>query len=197
MKINLKVSDMKESMVIYRSFVEAGKKIKNKTQRLKYYEAIFDFGLDEQETTLDDIAGAVFEVVKPQIVANNIRYSNGLKGGRKKKNQNETKTKPKETEIEPNENVNDNDNVNENVNDNVNENDNAFGSSEKEINIFECFEEEFGRTISQKELQMLSDWLEKYTEEEVIKALRKAIIYNKKDFNYINRILENGAINDD
>ena len=95
-----------------------------------------DFGLDEIEPTLDDVADAVFEVVKPQIIANNTRYSNGLKGGRKKKNQNETETEPKgnqtKTKTEPNENVNVN--VNENDNVNVNVNDNANGNVN--VNVF-------------------------------------------------------------
>ena len=64
----------------------------------------------------------MLELCKPQIDANNRRFENGKKGGRR--NQTETKTEPKqnqtETKTEPNVNVNVNDNVNVNVNANEN-----------------------------------------------------------------------------
>ncbi|CAM4313448.1 DnaD domain protein [Erysipelothrix inopinata] len=57
--------------------------------------------------------------------------------------------------------------------------------------IFEVFETEFGRLLSQHELVMLNGWLSKYSEENILDALRAAIIYKKVSMNYINSILVN------
>ncbi len=57
--------------------------------------------------------------------------------------------------------------------------------------IFEVFESEFGRLLSQNELVMLNEWLTIYTQDEILDALRQALIYQKASFNYINAILVN------
>ena len=172
---------MKDSMIIYRSFVSAGKKIKNKNQRLAYYEAIFDFGLDQIEPNLDDVADAIFDVIKPQIEANNKRYSNGSKGGRKKKNQTETKTKPNgnqnDTKVEPN--VNDNVNDNENVNDNDN------------VNVIGLFEDELGRPLSSYEMQMILELENVHTSALLKFALKESVRQGKRTLKYIEGILNN------
>jgi hypothetical protein len=109
------MSQMRDSIVFYRSFYEAIKEIPLEEQGV-VYNAIYGYALDGIEPELSGIAKAIFLLVKPQIDANNSRYENGKKGGKPKANQNETKTEPKpnqdETETEPNENVNVN--VNEN-----------------------------------------------------------------------------------
>lgn len=63
--------------------------------------------------------------------------------------------------------------------------------------IFNTFEEEFKRPLSSNELIKLSDFINKFGEEKTIEALRKASIYQKLNFDYINRILENGEQEDD
>ena len=55
--------------------------------------------------------------------------------------------------------------------------------------IFDIFEEEFGRVLSQAELREINAWLGTYKQEDVIYALRQASIYNKKNFSYIRSIL--------
>lgn len=57
--------------------------------------------------------------------------------------------------------------------------------------IFETFEVEFGRLMSQSELETLNLWLSKYTQEEILDALGNAIIYKKVSMQYINAILHN------
>lgn len=112
---------MRDSIVFYKSFVEALKELPDE-DRLKLYDAIFEFGLYGNEPKLSGVNAAVFKLVRPQIEANNRKYENGLKGGRPKPNNNQSKTKAKPnnnqtiTKAEPN----DNDNVNDNDNDNVN-----------------------------------------------------------------------------
>lgn len=58
-------------------------------------------------------------------------------------------------------------------------------------NIFEVFESELSRPLSQPELQRLNGWLSQYTQNEIIAALRTAIVYQKVTFPYINSILVN------
>ena len=58
-------------------------------------------------------------------------------------------------------------------------------------NVFDLFEKEFSRPITQPEMQMMSEWLRMYESQVIIYALREALIQGKKNFSYINRILEN------
>lgn len=121
---------MRDSFIFYRSFFEAAKTLKQK-EKLKLFESICDYALNDAEISLDGAAEGMFKLLKPQLDANTRKYENGKRGGRPKKNQDETKTKPKRNQNESkpkrndNVNVNDNDNVNVNVNDN--DNDNAVG----------------------------------------------------------------------
>ena len=58
-----------------------------------------------------------------------------------------------------------------------------------DTNIFNTFETEFGRLLSQNELQLLNTWLQKYSQEDILDALSSAIIYKKVSMQYINAIL--------
>ena len=125
------------SFVFYASFYEAIRVLPLDSQA-RIYDAIFKFAFENVEAELDGVDLAVFLLVKPQILANRVKYENGCKGGAPKGNQNArkkttenqptnnqdtTKTQPKnkqrQTEIQPTDkqkqpNENDNDNVNEN-----------------------------------------------------------------------------------
>lgn len=121
---------MRDSLVFYRSFAEAIADLDEADQLAAFWN-IVRYGLDGTEPETRGAATAVFRMAKPQIEANNKRYQNGSKGGRKAaphatveakptRNHPETKMEPKQNQTEqnressePNENVN----VNENVND--------------------------------------------------------------------------------
>ncbi|MDY5110763.1 DUF6291 domain-containing protein [Faecalicoccus sp.] len=118
---------MRDNFIFYRSFYEGAKVLKD-SDRLKLYEAIFEYALDNTEPKLKGYPLGMFSMARPQLDANNKRYQDGLKGaehgkkgGRHKKNK--LSGDNEENPIgflnkTPNENVNDNenDNVNENVN---------------------------------------------------------------------------------
>lgn len=55
--------------------------------------------------------------------------------------------------------------------------------------LFDMFETEFGRPLSQQELQLMGDWLNEYDQKLIGYALREALTYDKKSFQYIDRIL--------
>lgn len=57
------------------------------------------------------------------------------------------------------------------------------------INLFESFEDGFARPISPSEMMRLSEWQEQYGKELVYCALREMVIYQKKSFDYIDKIL--------
>lgn len=110
---------MRESFIIYKSFIDAGREIKNKVDRLSFYESIFQFALTGEEIPLEGVSKAMFMLVKPQLLANQKRYENGNKGGKPP-----TETPPK---TEPNPNLDatkpePNKNKNKNINKNLNKN---------------------------------------------------------------------------
>jgi hypothetical protein len=75
--------------------------------KAEVYDAIFKYALDFKEPEFtDNVAKALFTLIKPQLDANIKRFENGKK----------PKTKQKESKIEANNNVNVNDNVNKNIN---------------------------------------------------------------------------------
>ena len=86
-----------DSIIVYRSFVSAMRKIKDPEQRCKAYDAMFDYGLDHIETELDDGAGVALEIIKPlldtQLKNRMARSLNGKKGGRPKLNEAEESEK--------------------------------------------------------------------------------------------------------
>ena len=130
----------RESFVFYRSFYDYIKKLK-KSDRLQALDAIISYALDGEIIKTDGISEAIFLAIRPQIDANNKRYENGKKGGRKQKDSNSESlaqadepdnninyvnnkniNKKKPTDIKPADKKEPNENVNVNVNDNVNDN---------------------------------------------------------------------------
>lgn len=115
----------RETSIFYKNHYETIKKLPQDKQILVFW-AVFDYafyGKIMKFKEEDFACGIIFDLIKPQIDANNRKYQNGKLGGRPKNNQNETKTKPKnnqnETKTKPNDNVNDNVNVNDNINNNI------------------------------------------------------------------------------
>ncbi len=67
------------------------------------------------------------------------------------------------------------------------------GANEKAISfddsLFDLFESEFGRPLSQMEFQRLAEWLNIYDQKMIGYALREALTYEHLSFDYIDRIL--------
>lgn len=133
----------RESFIVYKSFY-ALMKLLPRAERLKMFEAIFDYGFNGTEPTFKDETSAAFwETILPQLKANNKRWENGCKGGAPKGNQNARKnnqdddfeTTKKQPEVDLGNNLNGEDKItdgglskttkkqpNENENENENEN---------------------------------------------------------------------------
>ena len=89
---------LRESFVFYKSFYEAIRGLPRDIQG-EIYTAIMEYGLyGEEPVCLKPIARCIFTLVKPQIDANNARYENGRKGGRKgaQKQEDASETKPEQ-----------------------------------------------------------------------------------------------------
>ena len=87
----------RDSFVFYRSFYEAIRRQPKKVQA-DIYNTIADYALNGTEPTqASDAVLSIFLLIKPQIDANNHRYTAGKKGGRPSKtdsNKKEEKRKP-------------------------------------------------------------------------------------------------------
>ena len=133
---------MRDSMIFYRSFYEALQGLPLEQKGL-IYDAIFNYGLNQELTELEGISKTVFTLIKPQLDANLKRFENGKKGGRKKEveNQKETKKEPKQNQTESKTKANNNNNVNNNLN----VNNNTFTKSKQkalEFNLPDNFNSE-------------------------------------------------------
>ncbi|TCS84180.1 DnaD domain-containing protein [Tepidibacillus fermentans] len=62
---------------------------------------------------------------------------------------------------------------------------------EEVINIFQTFEQEFGRPLSPMEIEMINTWIDQdhYSIELIHYALKEAVFSNKLSFRYIDKIL--------
>ena len=130
----------RDSMVMYRSFVDAVLKLEKQFDAktaMELFKAITKYGLDGK---VPDETSAIIDIILtpiiPQIDANTKRFENGKKGGRPKKEKVETDEKTEKPMVSEEKtsglesknhrlssekpNVNDNVNVNGNENDNVN-----------------------------------------------------------------------------
>jgi hypothetical protein len=108
----------RDSFLIYRSFIEAGAEIKSKNDRLMFYEAIFNYALENIHPNLKGPAKGLFMLVKPQLDANRKKFENGNKSKQKEGN---SEANDKQNGSKSGTNDNDNDNENKNGNNNANE----------------------------------------------------------------------------
>ena len=130
----------RDSMIFYRSFYESLNGL-DSVIKAEVYDAIFSYGLDLTDPTFtNEIARALFTLIKPQLDANLKRFNNGLKP-KTKQVESKTEAKPKQIESEPEANVN------VNVNDNVNKNNNIQDRKNKFYESLTVFVSEFPKEM--------------------------------------------------
>ena len=76
---------MRDAFVFYRSFAKVFRNLSNNEQKVNFINIVLDYALDDKAPESDGLLETMFELIKPQIDANNRRYDNGKKGGRPKK----------------------------------------------------------------------------------------------------------------
>ena len=110
----------RESFIFYKSFADAIDDLPDNEQLL-LYKAIKEFSLNGTEIDLQGQAKTLWKLIKPQLIANNKKFSDGTKGGRPKNkpvvidNENQGLSEEKTSGYEK-----EKPNVNGNVNGNVN-----------------------------------------------------------------------------
>lgn len=63
-------------------------------------------------------------------------------------------------------------------------------NKQKKEDIYTIFEREMGITLSSNNFEYINNWLEKnFSEELIIGALKQSLLYNAKDFRYIDKVL--------
>ena len=104
------IQEMRDTMIIYRSFYEAIKELPKENQA-DIWSAVYELGLNGQEIDLQGISKTIFTLIKPQIDANLKRFENGKKP-KVKKTISETEAKQEQniSETEANNNNNNNNN---------------------------------------------------------------------------------------
>lgn len=180
---------MKDSFILYNSFYEPIKSLKNE-QLGKLLRAIFDYTINGVITQDNDIIVA-FMFIKNQIDLDTKKWEEekakkseaGKKGMQNrwhnKNNSVITKDNKDNNVINAITNITDNVNVNENVN--VNDNDTTITSS-----VYDYLENVFGRSLYEPEYEIVSTWedndLTRY-------AINQGILNGKFNIKYIDRIL--------
>ncbi len=164
----------RESFIFYRSFYSAISALPDE-QQLSLYRAIVERALNGIEPELFGTVKGMYELIKPQIEANERKYLNGCKGaefgklgGRPPKNPTETPKKPLTYPTEtPNDNVNDN--VNYNYNENVlsPEEDGAFDEKPKkgtygsEFKKVKLTDDEYGKLVERLGKDSAADYIDR------------------------------------
>lgn len=83
------------------------------------------------------------------------------------------------------------------VNDNVYVYDNVNNSNSNSINnIYEFAEQNFGRTLSPIEVEILDEWVNEFNLELIKEAIKISVVNSKKTFSYVKGILNNWKGND-
>ena len=103
----------RDSFIFYRSYAEALSRLPN-DQFATIMKAIFSYAYDGKVGDLGIVESVIFDIIKPQIDANEKKYQNGCKGA----DYGKLGGRPKKPQENPTETPNDNDNVNDNDNDN-------------------------------------------------------------------------------
>ena len=104
--------NMRDTMIIYRSFFEAIRELPKENQA-EIWNAVYELGLNGIEIELQGLSKTIFMLVKPQIEANLKRFENGKKP---KLKQNISKTESKVNQEQIKVEANNNNNINNNKN---------------------------------------------------------------------------------
>ena len=59
----------------------------------------------------------------------------------------------------------------------------------KQNNIFDKFEQEFGRTLSPMDYEIITDWQKEFAEELILLALKEAVFNGVTNLRYIDKII--------
>ena len=202
---------MRDSMIFYRSYYEVIKELPDE-QKIKVYEAIFEYGLNDNEIILDGIERAIFNLAKPNINSANARYTasveNGKQGGRpKSKSLDKTQQKPSDnldkTQREPNPKPRPKprQNLNVDVDDDVDVNDNddvvvgATKPTTTKSAVWDYYLNNINSTPVRTEIEQMEDYEKELPSDLIIYAMERAVDQKKRYIGYIKGIINDWLAN--
>ena len=170
---------MRDNMLIYRSFYEAVKELKDQDQ-IAIWNAVFELGLNNNQIELTGIQKTIFTLIKPQIEANIKRFQNG-KTAKTKQTKSKTEAKQKQNKSKTEANNNYNNNINYNI--------------YRSFAHLSISEEEFNKLLQdykKEEIDSILDQIENYAQNKKFKSLfLTAKNWLKRDFNQVNKVKSN------
>ena len=88
--------DERKQFTFYKSWYDSLKKIKNKNERLRIYDAICELALFGNDTEFDGWTGAVFDSIRPVVLQGLEKSRSGKIGGEANRKQTESKSEANE-----------------------------------------------------------------------------------------------------
>lgn len=187
-----------ETLTFYKSFYEAIKNL-NEEQRLKLYDAIFEYQFEQKNTTFDDvILNSLWLLIRPNIDASNSKKLAGGKGGRPKKN----KSKPSFSKnknlafqnSKSNEEVEVKEEVDVEVDEEVKEKENAdakevLSPATEKNNAFDFYFNNINSLPTIHEIEQLKDYQKELSDELICYAIEIAVENKRRNLAYVKGIL--------
>ena len=167
-----------------------------------YHESLKDLDQEDRRDMLEAIVNYVFDDLEPDfqgfkktiwtLILPNLNTSkNRSKNARKETNKNQKQIKSKSKKIND---IHDKDKDMEKDKDKEKEKgDISYNTTIR--NIYECIEENFGRTLSPMEYEKITNWQNDFGDEIIEYAVSKSVMANKRNFSYVNGILKNWKSN--
>ena len=190
--------DELNSMTFYKSFYEAIEKLEDR-QRLKMYDAIFDFQFrgiepDFESDPEDNILNIIWALILPNIKASNVKKIAGAKGAKARSANKHAKTasqnsKPKKQ----NENSNTS-NIEEEVEEEVEEDievdaEEDMSAAAAHDNVLDFYLNNINPIPTPREIELLESYETDTPEELILYAMEKAVDNKARSMGYIKSIL--------
>lgn len=207
---------MKTGFILYTEYQEKLELLNNEElgilMRLIFkYEKTQENPIKTQENLeIPPLVEMAFYFIKDELDRQRVRYeasiSNGKQGGRPKKVKSSDNEKEEEKNLEkpsnnlekPNPNltktitktITKTKTIDNNYNNNKDNNYDNNPEVDDSINVFEIYENEFGRPLTQIEMTKILEMKEKFSDELIAHALGIAVEKNARNFSYVKAILE-------
>lgn len=185
------------SITFYRSFFEAIKNL-NDDQRLKLYDAIFEYQFEQKNIEFDDaILQSFWILIQPNIDASNVKRLAGAKGGRNKKSKTQAslqKNKKHASSLLGKQNASEEEGEGEEEEEVEEEKEvdvdvENIASPTTATNVFDFYFQNINPVPSSIEVDKIKELQKEYADELICYAIEKAVERKVRNLSYIKAIL--------